>query len=114
MNIQIEGRNFKITPAIQDHTHKRIDNLNKYFSGIHSLHVIMSVEEHKKPDHHVEMVCGAVKGKTLVVNAHDEDLYAAIDAAAHKLKENLKKFKEKLQSHKSPAHPASQIETEQE
>jgi len=93
MNIQIEGRHLKITEAIQDHVHSKIDHLEKYFDGISKIHVILNVEDQTRQV--AEVVCSVVRGQPIVGTASAADLYAAIDAAVHKTREHLKKYKER-------------------
>jgi len=45
MDIQIEGRHFKVTEAIQTHLQEKLGKLEKYFDGIHRMHVILDVIE---------------------------------------------------------------------
>ncbi|MCK6473710.1 MAG: ribosome-associated translation inhibitor RaiA [Planctomycetes bacterium] len=98
MKIQIDGHHVKVTSAIQDHVHKKIDHLDKYFDGIHNLHVILRVEDSTR--HEAEIVCSVVRGQTLIGKATHDDMYIAIDGAVHKLREHLKKYKDKLRGNK--------------
>ncbi len=98
MNVRIEGRHLKVTPALQEHVHKKVDHLDKYFDGVQDLHVILSLKE---PKHHAaEIVAEVVRGQPLVAQASHEDMYLAIDEAVHKIREHLKKFKERMRTRK--------------
>lgn len=98
MIIQIEGRHIKVTEALQEHVNKRLGHLNKYFDGLHDVRVILTVEESRRTM--AEVVCGVVRGQQLVAKATHEDLYQAIDEAVHKLREHLKRYKERIRERK--------------
>ncbi|MCY3017657.1 MAG: ribosome-associated translation inhibitor RaiA [Planctomycetota bacterium] len=94
MELKIEGRHFKITEAIQQHVEDKIGRLDKYFDGIHRLHVILDVGNPREQK--VELVCTVARRYTLVAKGEAEDLYTAIDKAEKKLLAALKKYKAKL------------------
>jgi len=97
MELQIEGRHFKVTEAIQDHLSEKLSKLEKYFDGIHRMHVILDVEKNEKSKSQtVELVCTVAKRHTLVAKGAADDLYAAIDQAEKKMLREMKKYKEKL------------------
>jgi putative sigma-54 modulation protein len=99
MNIQIEGRHMKVSEQLDEYIHKKLDNVDRFFDGVHNLHVVLNMED-KKFRKCVEIVAGLVKGQTQVVHSEKEDMYAAIDDAVQKLKETLVKYKEKLRDRK--------------
>ena len=98
MQIQIESRHMKVTEAISNHIHKRVDNLTKYFDGILNIHVVLNVENHNQQI--AEIVCAVIKHEPLVARSTHDDLYNAIDEAAQKMKVHLVHHKEKQRSHK--------------
>jgi putative sigma-54 modulation protein len=96
MEFQIEGRHhFKLTQAIDTHIHEKLGKLERYFDGIHRMHVILEVDE-KKNRHMVELVCTVAKRHTLVAKGEADDLYVAIDKAERKMLAEMKKYKAKL------------------
>ena len=100
MNIQIEGRHVKITDSIQAHVHSKIDHLDKYFSGVDKIHVILDVESTKEKSTLAEIVCTVPHGQPIVARVNHADMYMAIDGAVHKVREHLKKFKERMRARK--------------
>lgn len=112
MKIQIEGRHLQITDSIQEHVHKKIDHLDKFFNGINSIHVILNVEDQRRQV--AELVCTVVRGQPLVASAAAGDLYRAIDDAVHKMKEHLKKHKERLRTHKRESARFGRVEAPEE
>jgi len=103
MNVQIEGRHLKITDAIQERVHEKVDSLTKYFDGLHHVRVILIVENPTRM--RAEVVCGVIRGQQLVTKAEHEDLYAAVDEAVRKARELLKRYKDRLRSRKGGQKP---------
>jgi putative sigma-54 modulation protein len=96
MELQIEGRHhFKITEAIDTHIQEKLGKLEKYFDGIHRMHVVLEVDEKNKRQM-VELVCTVAKRHTLVAKGEAEDMYVAIDQAERKMLAEMKKYKAKL------------------
>jgi putative sigma-54 modulation protein len=94
MELQIEGRHFKVSEAIQTHLEEKLGKLEKYFDGIHRMHVILAVEKSKRQT--VELVCTVAKRHTLFAKGEAEDMYVAIDKAEKKMLTEMKKYKAKL------------------
>jgi len=94
MDLQIESRHFKVTEAIKTHVQEKLGKLEKYFDGIHRMHVILAVEKSKRQT--VELVCTVAKRHTLFAKGEAEDIYVAIDKAEKKMLTEMKKYKAKL------------------
>src|SRR3954468_325039 len=94
MDLQIVGRHFKVTEAIQTHLEEKLGKLEKYFDGIHRMHVILAVEKTKRQM--VELVCTVAKRHTLFAKGEADDMYVAIDKAEKKMLTEMKKYKAKL------------------
>ena len=94
MELRVEGRHFKITEAIRQRVEEKLGGLDKYFDGIHRLHVILAVDDPQRQT--AELVCTVARRYTLVATGEAEDLYAAIDKAEKKLLAELRKYKGKL------------------
>lgn len=95
MELQIEGRHFKVTEAIKTHLDDKLSKLEKYFDGIHRMHVILEVEKRAELNS-VELVCTVAKRHTLISKGSDENMYVAIDKAEKKMLAEMKKYKAKL------------------
>lgn len=111
MNVQIEGRHLRVTDSTRDHVMEKIEPLNRYFDGLHDIRVVLINEDEQKK---VEIICGVIRGKQLVAKAAHANLSAALDEAAHKARELLKKFKGRLRERKHDQRPAEPQEVEQE
>jgi len=115
MDLKIEGRHFKVTPAIQDHLQEKLSKLEKYFDGIHRMHVILDIEK-RAQQHTVELVCTVAKRHTLVACGSADDMYVAIDMAEKKMLNEMKKYKAKLHPvlRGKKAMPVAVVEAEDE
>ncbi len=98
MNVQIEGRHLRVTSATREHVLTKVEPLSRYFDGLHDIRVILVKEDEQLKK--VEIICGVIRGKQLVAKASHENLSAALDEAAHKARELLKKFKGRLRGRK--------------
>jgi putative sigma-54 modulation protein len=96
-NVQIDGRNFKITEAIRSHVLSKIHAIDKIAEKVTSAHVILEVQklEHKCSVH-IHFLKDQVN-----VSASADDLYSAIDFCMHRLKKLVWKYKKRLQEKNS-------------
>src|SRR3989338_8441019 len=107
MEIQLTAKQLKITPAISDYVHQKIEKAQKYFDHIVWGQVFLHIE---KRAHNAEVVIHA-PGQTFRALATAADLYSAVDLASDKIDAQLKKFKERLKTrHKVKASVESDIQ----
>lgn len=99
MNLTITGHHVEVTPAIRDYVSSKLDRVIRHFDNVTSVGVILSVE---KLDQKAEVTLHT-RGKDIFVEAHDGDMYAAIDAMADKLDRQVQKHKQKVQEHNHEA-----------
>src|SRR5207302_4802977 len=86
--------------ALRSHVETKLGHIvAKYLDKVTEAHVTLSLERYL---HHADINLHAghfhVRGKE-----KSEDMYASIDMAVDKIERQLKKYKERLKSHK-PAH----------
>ncbi len=107
MNIIVTGRHLEITPALKTYAEKKIRRFDRYLSNIAEAIVTITVEKYR---HKVEVLMKA-NGVLIQAEGTTNDVYSSIDEVAEKLERQIKKYKEKLVSHrkaegKSMAIPA--------
>jgi putative sigma-54 modulation protein len=100
MQVNITFRNMFATDALRNHaTEKLAKVVDKYLDKVTEAHVTLSLERYL---HHADINLHAgqfhVRGKE-----KSEDMYASIDLACDKIERQLKKYKDRLKSHR-PAH----------
>jgi len=96
MNIIVTGRHLEVTPALRDYAEKKIARFDRYLSNITEAVVTLSVEKYR---HKVEVLL-KVNGVLIQAEGITGDVYSSIDGVAEKLERQIKKYKEKLVSHR--------------
>ena len=94
MEIQLTAKQLKITDAIRDYVHEKMERAQKYFEHIVWGQAFIFIE---KRAHKCEMLIHA-PGQTFRALAEAADLYSAVDLASAKMDAQLKKFKEKTRT----------------
>lgn len=98
MPINVNGRQFEITPAIQTYTESVLMPLTEISTlKVTSINATMSREKNR---FQVSLVLNC-KYHTLTSNVEDFELYKALDAAAAKLEAQCQALKEKIQEHRA-------------
>ena len=98
MNLHLTGHHLEITPSIRDYVLDKLGRINRHFDHLIDVTVVMTVE---KLDQRVEASVH-LSGKDIHVEAHDGDMYAAIDGLIDKLDRQVLRHKERF----SPRHAA--------
>ena len=98
MQVNVTFRQIEATNALREHAEERVQRIAKYLHRPIDAHVVLSVVKHR---HIAEIVLNADRTK---LNAKEEtdDLYSAIDQAADKLEQRVRKHVSKMKSHKRP------------
>jgi len=96
MRLKITGRHMDITPALKDYVETRFGRLDRYGLKVESLEVVLGVE---KLQHKAEAI-GTVNGKSVQAKTSTPEMYATIDALVNRVDTQLRKWKERLASHK--------------
>ena len=98
MNVSIVGRHIDITDGMKASINAVIEDIQKYNLDIISSKVI--VEQNKKGEFKVEFnVIVADKG-SVVITQKDKDFYKAVDFAKDRLEKVLRRYHDKLVSHR--------------
>jgi len=100
MKVDITFRNMFATDALRNHVQEKLEKVTeKYLDQVSEAHVTLSLERYL---HHADINLHAghfhLRGKEKC-----EDMYASIDLAVDKIERQMKKYKDRLKSHR-PAH----------
>jgi len=112
MQIHLSPRHLQLTAAIHAHVADKVAHLEEYTDSIIAAHVVLLFDEHrsKKKDYQVKIHL-ALPGPDLHAEDAEDDLYAAIDLAVHKLAQQLRKRKTKTkEKEKHKVKVAKEIE----
>jgi len=96
VQISITARHFEVAPGLREFTAHRLEKLQKFASDIHSVHVIV-IQEKSRYEAEITM---SLNGSQLVCTETHGDPGAAIELAADRLEEKLRRFKERRVDHK--------------
>lgn len=96
MNIIVTGRHLEITPALKSYAEKKIKKFDRYLSNISEAIVTLSIEKYR---HKVEVLL-KVNGVLIQAEGITGEVYSSIDEVIEKLERQIKKYKEKLVSHR--------------
>ena len=92
MNLHLTGHHVEITPAIREYVTGKLERIERHFDHVIDVNVVMTVE---KLDQRIEANVH-LSGKEIHVQAHDGDMYAAIDGLIDKLDRQVIKYKERF------------------
>ena len=100
VNLTINSRDLEVTPAMRMHIENGMEKIRKHFDHMIDATVFFMIDNttEKALRHTAEMTIH-LKGRELYAEAHNEDLYHAIDAVVNKLERQVVKHKEKTQDH---------------
>ncbi len=100
--IHIYGKSFDLTDTIKDYINKAIDSLGKYNLDITGVNVTVSGDERKGwKGYNVEFDIHLAKKGNVVIKQKDKDVYAAIDLALDRASKVLRRYADKIKSHKN-------------
>jgi len=109
MNIIVNGRHLEVTPALKSYAEEKLKKFDRYLSHITEAVVTLTVEKYR---HKAEVL---LKANGLLIQAEGVtgEIYSSIDEVVEKLEKQVKKYKEKMVSHrkgegKAVAEPASE------
>jgi putative sigma-54 modulation protein len=99
MNVTIVGRNVALTEPMKDNIKKVISEIEKYNLGI--MHSIVTIEKDKRDFFTVEIIMNIPEKGTAVVHYKDKDMYMSLDKAKDKLEKLLRRYHDKVKSHRA-------------
>ena len=95
MQISISGQHMEITESLHHHVSEKVEKISRHFDHLTNTNVVLHVEKTR----HIAEATVNTKGAMIHASSEAEDMYAAIDALAHKLDRQVIKHKEKLTNH---------------
>ena len=97
MNIIVNGRHLEVTPALRSYAEDKISRFDRYLHEISEAVVTLSIE--KKYRHKADVLL-KVNGVLIQAESVTDEIYSAIDEVTEKLDRQVKKYKEKMVSHR--------------
>ena len=97
MNIRISGHKIAVTEGMRGHLRDKLARYEKYTSRLVEAHVILKKEKYF---YEAEITLLARNFKAFGDGKSKEHIFAAMDQAAVRVEKQLKKYREKLKSHR--------------
>ena len=102
MQISITARHGHLSEASQEKITAKVEKLVKYFERIMSIEVVIDLQDEANPG--VEILVSAEHKHDFVAADKSANLQNSLDATVHKLEQQLRKYKKKVQErHRSTA-----------
>ena len=99
MNITVEARHMEVTDSIRQYVESKASRLPRYYNGIQSADVILSVDADQSV---VEIVVTASRKSTFVATQRGDDMYACIDQCVGKIVGQLRRHKDRVRDRQGP------------
>ena len=97
MQVAITSRHGSVSSAAQEYMSGKAEKLLTYFDRVTSISITVDFTNGKTK---VEILVDAEHRHDLVATETDSEVTTAFDGALHKMEQQLRKYKEKLQDHK--------------
>ena len=98
MHVMFTARHFTASQSLQDFAEEQVQKLTKFYDGIKDCDIIAEPHEDPENPQKVEIKLN-VPGKLLAATESAESYEAAIHKSVDILSRQLRKYKEKQQSH---------------
>lgn len=105
MQVSVTFRHMDASDALKDHAAEKVSRIEKYIHTPTDAHVVLSVEKHQ---HRAEINVTA-NGVRVRGEESSGDMYGSIDGAAQKIEKQLKRYRNKLATHKARDGHASKL-----
>jgi putative sigma-54 modulation protein len=92
MNINVRGKQIKMTDALKDYAEKRVGKLGKYSDDFTDVQVTLSVEKERQ---RIE-VTAPLNGFLLRGEEETDDMYSSIDLVVDKLERQMEKYRKRI------------------
>ena len=106
MQISITARHGHLSEASQEKIKAKAEKLVRYFERIMAIEVVIDLQDDTHPS--VEILVSAEHKHDFVATDKSTSLLGSLDATLHKLEQQLRKYKEKVQDRHRNAAPRRQ------
>lgn len=105
VQVTISTRHGQISDATREKVAAKLEKLSKFFERLMAIELTIDLEHKEKPS--LDLRVSAEHKHDFVASEQGEELMAALDGAIHKLEQQLRKYKEKVQDHHRTTEPRS-------
>jgi len=97
VQVAITNRHGHLSPGVQEHIRQKAEKLLTYFERVTAISVTTDVERDNAV---VEILVDAEHKHNFVAAETAPSVMAAFDSALHKMEQQIRKYKEKIQDHR--------------
>ncbi len=105
MQVEISARHGHLSEATKEKITAKVERLSRLFDRLMSIKVTVDLKNEQNPS--VDVHISAEHKHDFVANEQSSSLMAALDGVIHKLEQQLRKYKEKVQDHHRAPRPES-------
>ena len=98
MQVNFSTRHGNVATATQEKIKSKVQKLGKFYDRITSFDVTVDLKDQQKPSLEVRVTAELIQD--LVAADRNDNLLSAVDIVVHKLEQQIKRQKEKLQDHR--------------
>jgi putative sigma-54 modulation protein len=107
MSIEVTTRHMD-APGAKEHAHLKCEKLVELFPRIEHIHMILNIEKHRQE---AEVVVQAKNHIRVEAHETEDDMIAAIDGAVDRAERQLRKLRDKVQSHRGRGGDGQDVDT---
>ena len=100
MQINISTRHGQLAEGTRERIEATVGKLARFFERLTAIQVTVDLEREQAPL--VELIVSAEHKHDFVASDRTESLMASVESVVHKVEQQIKKYKEKLQGHRGP------------
>ncbi len=98
MQTSVTFRHMDATDALKEYAQEKLDRIRKYFPDPLKAHVVLECD--RGYNHHADVVITLHNGIVIAGEETTEDMYSSIDLVMAKIERQVRRYKEKIRSHK--------------
>jgi putative sigma-54 modulation protein len=102
MKFSVTFRKMDATDAIKKYAEDKVKKIKRYFPDPIQTHVVLALERHM---HRADISITLHNGLVLKGTESSDDMYSSIDLAAAKIEKQVRRYKDKIRSHKPQTGP---------
>ena len=111
MQVNVSARHGHLSSATQNKITEKVSKLGRFFDRLTAIDVTVDLEHTEQPS--VEIRASAEHTEDFVAREASGELFAGLDAVVHKLEQQLRKHKEKIQAgHRQPGRKQLEVPLE--
>lgn len=100
MQIKVSTRHGHLSEATQEKLKAKAEKVVRLFERLQAIELTVDLERVEEPS--VELLVSAEHKHDFVATESGADLLGCVDGAVHKIEQQLRKYKEKVQDHRGP------------